>query len=563
MKQYTVEYASVPQRWGVSTLNHLPDHDELDATQRSEKCSQLPCVACGWKVKVDMFDPDGAVEGLERCLYMSVFVPTAEKSEALPMVFHVHHGQMLYGFKTEVGEVKKVAQQGIAVSNANFRLGAFGFLAHPDLEQVNVGQQDLIHSLTWLRQYACQFGANPGRVMLTGSSTGAYQAFMLVASTAATGLFQSVWIHSVPSVALPMLFSDGVWPTFENYIKPMMLKIGCGTLSCMREMPEKRLLLNLADVDSMLVRLNLNKMGDDAKSPFAYDGLVIPNMLSVGCNGFLANGNLPIVIGMAKDELDTLKFQFPLKTMLRQLVKDSLANTSLDTPERVECAQRKFLGAQGIQESAEDMMFGLGSYAIGTKFANQGSGPRWNFLLTAPASATKRSWHTSVELLTWSPNMNEDSDQYDHLTKDFVLRNAMPELRHYVHDNYLHFIKTGRPQDQGWMETVPVQDGQLGGLPTKVWDQKPLSGGHHWEYHHSNLTMKTLYGLACKNPNVLTGGPLDLKSCEHPTPPSPLDYLKEFRQDLQVSKKSDFLFNIEMLKAHGLTRLIDKAAEAR
>lgn len=266
--------------------------------------------------------------------------------------------------------------------------------------------------------------------------------------------------------------------------------------------------------------------------------------------GSLANGRVPLVVGQGKDELDTLKFQFPLKAMIKNMLKQSMANTSLDTADKKDCIQRQVLNVQGLQETMEDAMFNIGSYSAGTKFFGQKSGPRWHFLFTAPTSATNRAWHTSTELLAWSPSLSEDSQQYDHVTKDFVLRNAMPELRHYSHDNFVHFIRTGKPQDSSWSETLTSPHGELGGLPSKLWDQKPLAGRVHWEQYHSNRTVQALHGLFCKKKIMLADTVLNLKSCmENPAAPTPADSLNELRQSLSVFKKTDLLFTIELMKA--------------
>merc|ERR1719162_2512175 len=104
----------------------------------------------------------------------------------------------------------------------------------------------------------------------------------------------------------------------------------------MKEMRDKRLVVDLLDTNAMLARFNEKMMKSD-DAPLAFDGHVVPNMLDVGCTGKAANGNLPVVVGQAKDELDTLKFQFPLKAMIQNMVKRSVANTSLDMADTKSC----------------------------------------------------------------------------------------------------------------------------------------------------------------------------------------------------------------------------------
>jgi para-nitrobenzyl esterase len=79
----------------------------------------------------------------------------------------------------------------------NYRLGVFGFLAHPELTQEsghnasgNYALLDMIAALQWVRKNIATFGGDPGHVTIAGQSAGAFAVNYLVASPLAKGLFQ-------------------------------------------------------------------------------------------------------------------------------------------------------------------------------------------------------------------------------------------------------------------------------------------------------------------------------------------------------------------------------------
>jgi para-nitrobenzyl esterase len=91
----------------------------------------------------------------------------------------------------------RLAEHGVILVTANYRLGALGFLAHPALSQEsemhvsgNYGLLDQIAALKWVRRNIGAFGGDPDRVTIFGQSSGAISVSALVTSPIAKGLFQ-------------------------------------------------------------------------------------------------------------------------------------------------------------------------------------------------------------------------------------------------------------------------------------------------------------------------------------------------------------------------------------
>ena len=132
----------------------------------------------------------------EDCLYLNVST-AAKPGQALPVFFWIHGGGYGAGSGAEprhdgVG----LARKGVVVVTINYRLGAFGFLAHPELtaESPNhaSGDQalaDMIAALRWVRDNAKTFGGDPNNVTIAGESAGSDAVSRLMISPQAKGLF--------------------------------------------------------------------------------------------------------------------------------------------------------------------------------------------------------------------------------------------------------------------------------------------------------------------------------------------------------------------------------------
>jgi para-nitrobenzyl esterase len=134
----------------------------------------------------------------EDCLTLNVWTPRADASAKLPVIVYIHGGSFREGSgAVDVYRGGNLAAKGAVVVTINYRLGAFGFLAHPDLtaeseqhSSGNYGLLDQIAALRWVQANIAQFGGDPKNVAIWGQSAGALSVSALVASPLAEGLFQ-------------------------------------------------------------------------------------------------------------------------------------------------------------------------------------------------------------------------------------------------------------------------------------------------------------------------------------------------------------------------------------
>ena len=133
----------------------------------------------------------------EDCLFLNVWTPAKSASDRLPVMVWIHGAGLTGGSGSEPRyDGEELAKKGAVVITINYRLGPFGWLAHPDLSKEsgyngsgNYGMMDAIAALQWVQKNAAAFGGDPRRVTIFGESAGAFLVSGLVGSPEGKGLF--------------------------------------------------------------------------------------------------------------------------------------------------------------------------------------------------------------------------------------------------------------------------------------------------------------------------------------------------------------------------------------
>ena len=134
----------------------------------------------------------------EDCLYVNVWTPAKAAGDRLPVMVWSYGGGFTGGSGSVPGyDGEALAKKGIIVVTYNYRLGTFGFLAHPELTREsghnasgNYGLMDLAAVLRWVQKNIAAFGGDPRKVTIDGESAGAILTSALVGSPEGKGLFQ-------------------------------------------------------------------------------------------------------------------------------------------------------------------------------------------------------------------------------------------------------------------------------------------------------------------------------------------------------------------------------------
>ncbi len=151
----------------------------------------------------------------EDCLFLNVITPKLNPDKPLPVMFWLHGGANAGGTASSaLYKDGTLVQHGVLLVTVNYRLGVFGFLAHPELTREsahqssgNYGLLDQIAALRWVHDNIAAFGGDPNNVTLFGQSAGALDTSLLMASPLARGLFHKAIAQSgsVINLLMPVL----------------------------------------------------------------------------------------------------------------------------------------------------------------------------------------------------------------------------------------------------------------------------------------------------------------------------------------------------------------------
>ena len=136
----------------------------------------------------------------EDCLYLNVWTPARTAREKLPVLVYVFGGGFRAGDGSEPRyDGENLAARGLVVVTLNYRLGVFGFFAHPELTAEspykasgNYGVQDQAAALAWLKANIAAFGGDPNRITIAGESAGSRSVSALMLSPLSRNIVKGV-----------------------------------------------------------------------------------------------------------------------------------------------------------------------------------------------------------------------------------------------------------------------------------------------------------------------------------------------------------------------------------
>ena len=290
-----IRFAGAPtgaRRWRSPESPACP-HATVAASAYAPKCPQLDRAT-------------GEPEGDEDCLALNVFAPKASfASGRVPVMVFIHGGGNAIGSAGEEVEPGRVLYDGAALAETTgnvvvtvqYRLGPLGWLVHPaldaeapDARSGNYGLEDLVAALNWVQRDIGAFGGNKDRVMIFGQSAGGVNVCALLATPAATGLFDAAVIQSGGCVADSRTKALATGATLAE-------NAGCSTAAdvaaCLRSKSPATLMAALPPTVSVA--------GGQAPYQPSVDGTLLPAAPIERIQGGQHN-RVPVVIGANADE---------------------------------------------------------------------------------------------------------------------------------------------------------------------------------------------------------------------------------------------------------------------
>ncbi len=216
------------------------------AVEFSAKAHQADLTREGFYAKE--FYTDEKIERSEDCLYLNIWAPAdAQPGDKLPVFFWVHGGAFLHGCGAEKEfDGEQFARNGVILVTINYRVGALGFFAHPDLAAENpewisgnYGIYDQIAALTWCRQNIASFGGDPDNITAAGQSAGCMSVQILISSPLTKGMIRRAILQS--GGGLNGLNRDFSQATREAVSKKLMEALGASTIEEMRAIPGEKI----------------------------------------------------------------------------------------------------------------------------------------------------------------------------------------------------------------------------------------------------------------------------------------------------------------------------------
>ncbi len=382
---------------------------------------------------------DGNVVGNEDCLYLNIFTSNFPRGASKPVLVFIHGGGNAQGSGAVManGELvydgaALVRDHGAIVVTLNYRLGALGWLVHPDVAETgNYGLLDQLSALDWVRRNIEKFGGDPNNITIFGESAGARNVCALVA---ARGPFQRAIMESgacvLPTRAQVATESEAV-----------VAEAGCTAdpRACMMALTPEALILAhppLIDVAGRSSQLQ----------PFP-DGQIIPESPRVA----LAAGRVDVttmIIGSNRDETSNSVPAVPDATTFEQLVRANFGPTANRVLAAYPLADYPTPRAAYVAITT-DVKFGCQARAD-VRAASQGGVATYRYLFSQNLSAAPRlsalgAYH-GLELLFVFNVLHLAN--YPAPPEELQLAQAMGGY-------WAHFAQTGDPNDPRQLNQVP------------------------------------------------------------------------------------------------------------
>jgi para-nitrobenzyl esterase len=375
----------------------------------------------------------------EDCLSLNVWTPDLAPSAKLPVIVYFHGGGNTAGYSQFTVLGPALSPLGVVVVNANYRLGPFGFLAHPALTAEsshhasgNYGLLDQIASLKWVQKNISLFGGDPSRITVMGQSAGAYDICLLMASPLAAGLFQQGIMQSgecqsgfIEDIRTPIAYNS-VSGTGESegdrFVKGLGLTDSPNLLERLREMPADKI---------------LKAWSDDPQVHFdaLVDGWAVPQQPAT----IFREGKqlrIPVIIGSNADEATV--FGHPVNTIeeYKKFLRQDTGKYSETEFQLFPAAKDDEVPAQYLRFQSNSFAYGAYSLARAMARVDQ-KAYLYYFTYTPLGERAKLGAYHGEELNFLSNHFPND---WTHSANDETLGR---QIRSY----WIQFAKTGDPND--------------------------------------------------------------------------------------------------------------------
>jgi len=365
----------------------------------------------------------------EDCLYLNVWTK-AEQHEKKPVFVWIYGGGFgSGGTAVPIYDGEAMAKKGIIFVSVNYRVGVFGFLAHPDLTKEspnnasgNYGLLDQIAALKWIKKNITAFGGDPDNVTIDGQSAGSMSVNCLVASPVAKGLFNKAIAESGSFMLTNSTFKAGDLNGAEQQGVKLAEAVHASSLEQLRKVPAVELM----------------------KIPARYspivDGYVLPKLVAeIFAEG--KENNVPVLTGWNADE--SFIAGFKKKDAFIQQAKEQYGKDA-DEFLKYYPANTDEEAARSQVKISRDMTFAASGYKWASLQSGQGKSPVYVYYFARKLPATADyvkygAFHTG-EVAYVMNNLKFLHRPWEPV--DFQLAKLMSSY-------WINFITNGNPNGEG------------------------------------------------------------------------------------------------------------------
>lgn len=336
----------------------------------------------------------------EDCLFLNVRSANIGSTDLQPVMVWIHGGSHQSGAGSQDPyQANQLVENGVVLVTINYRLGVFGYIAHPALSaddprgvSGNYGLLDQVAALAWVRDNIEAFGGDPGNVTIFGESAGAQSVTEIMATPLSEGLFHKAILQSGAST----YNANGLETAIDGRLT--MHEAGLDFFDGLVDTDASATELRAIPATDIIAHIP-NKMHLGGYALPTVDGVVIPRLIGEAI-GDGSIHNVPILAGYNADEATLFYPSIQKPTVLVPEFPDALADRlallneiygeadaaslvslyGLDDPETYQKAETDMLG---------DDLFGVHMRHLAAKNAEQGEPTYLYHFTRVPPSKTQ------------------------------------------------------------------------------------------------------------------------------------------------------------------------------